>query len=391
MFIETHVGSDAKSNDIVLTFLNSLNVQAYPCGRRRSTDIENDTGDKEKYRIPFDPEARLNTEANNRKHSSLNGFTQTYLKDWDENTLTISLAGYLFTITLDSGYASENAFGTALFNALTTDNKELPEATHLYANILIEDVHLFSGFTEYYTGILRNQSGDVSEKPETALDLVADETAAADIGNFYFSGLSFSATPLTGSTEFKTYDSATNTKNNQTAVSLCLLETTALDENGKPIWKIHEPARLPKIMHGDTEDSVVVAGNTLMQSDLTVEGKATVKEAEIAEKTTVTGELVVKNDDPTKATLDNALITGVLVVTNPASNPDNPNYDPETSPASIVADNAGITALSAGTVEAEDIRQKLEDGEYYKVPVISIQQKSDGFYQLQISRINYKN
>ena len=77
MFIETR--SDTLANEkIKQTFVKSLNVQAFPCGRRRSDSNQV---------IPFDPEARLNTEANNRKHSGINGYTQTFLKsDWNTGT-----------------------------------------------------------------------------------------------------------------------------------------------------------------------------------------------------------------------------------------------------------------------------------------------------------------
>ena len=60
MFIETH----KTENDIDLTFIKSTCIQAYPCGRRR---IPDQTAETAGFRIPFDPEARLNTEANNRK------------------------------------------------------------------------------------------------------------------------------------------------------------------------------------------------------------------------------------------------------------------------------------------------------------------------------------
>ena len=106
MFIETYTDEIA-GVDQILTFIKSSNIQAYPCGRRRAVEDrdlnDNDIVEADEHiRIPFDPEARLNTEANNRKHSSLNGYTQTYLKEWDEKKklLTVALAGYLFNITL---------------------------------------------------------------------------------------------------------------------------------------------------------------------------------------------------------------------------------------------------------------------------------------------------
>jgi hypothetical protein len=60
MFTEVHLKNDDSGQK--LAFINSLNVQAFPCGRRRSEQI---TSADDKYYIPYDPEARLNTEKNN--------------------------------------------------------------------------------------------------------------------------------------------------------------------------------------------------------------------------------------------------------------------------------------------------------------------------------------
>jgi hypothetical protein len=328
MFIETH-----SDGNIILTFIKSTNVQAYPCGRRRSTEVDRD-GDitntpNDTYYFPFDPEARLNTEANNRKHSSLNGFTQTYLKGFEEigsdRYLTIVLNGYLFKINANSIAAADFGAGviTAMIGHLTKglsdDDKAVIEAqmgqkTEIYANILLEDVHLFSGFQDYYTSVLRNQS--VSEQPETSLDLLTTEkattgTSAAQIaatkefGNYYFSGLSFSTTPLVAKAKDQGYtpvtrDSEIYTPEGATAkqqiVSLRILEKDGTN------WKIHQPALLPKIEHGTTEDSIVVYGDTLLHknltigntddknSSLTLYGEATIsKDLEVLGNITVTG------------------------------------------------------------------------------------------------------
>jgi hypothetical protein len=91
MFIKqlTHSNLD-QNKDIKLTFLQSLNVQVYPCGRRRSA-VQNDG---ENYYIPFDPEARLNTEFNNRKLASANGFTESYIDIWNaDNAIKICWDG----------------------------------------------------------------------------------------------------------------------------------------------------------------------------------------------------------------------------------------------------------------------------------------------------------
>ena len=127
LFNETHLYGES-----MLTFIKSTNIQAFPCGRRSSAinydkNSNSKIDDDEKYYFPFDPEARLNTEANNRKHSSLNGYTQTYIKQWDtsQKALTMSLAGYLFSIYLvdkqtspNTDFSVVNDFGTKVIDCL---------------------------------------------------------------------------------------------------------------------------------------------------------------------------------------------------------------------------------------------------------------------------------
>ena len=79
-----------------LAFLKSTAVKAFPCSRRRSTLIDVDgRADtvEDRYYIPFDPEARLNTESNIRKHSGLNGFKQSYIQEWNDITEYYLLLG----------------------------------------------------------------------------------------------------------------------------------------------------------------------------------------------------------------------------------------------------------------------------------------------------------
>ena len=236
-----------------VTYIKSTAVQAYPCGRRRSVD------NKGNVQIPFDPEARLNTEANNRKHSSLNGYTQTYLVDWSEKELSFSLAGYLFQITLDTDLKPEYKFAKAVLSSL---GRPKP-ANKIYANILLEDTQLFAGFQSYFTDILRDQT-TLSAFPSEALDLLVDSnTATAVADNYYFSGLSFSTVPLTDKKdEARSIDSLTMKRTygdnkeytvKQTLVSLCLMEKDATGT-----WKIYEPAKLPKIEHGQNTNSVII-------------------------------------------------------------------------------------------------------------------------------------
>ena len=281
MFIETH--SSSTSNGINLAFIRSLNVQAYPCGRRRSeiVDTDNDPGTVgDQYRIPFDPEARLNTEDNNRKHSGINGFTQTYLKSWDveKKSLDLVISSYLFHISLDDDYSSPNKFGA---NLLTLFNDST--STKIYANIRIEEVPLFKGFTNYNTKVLRDQSsGNDDGDPRGELDLLNSELSnkllnsitwsSNDLAevkkpeNYYFSGLSFSTQPLSEGTSEEAY-SIQESESKQT-ISLCILEKK------EGMWQVYQPALLPSVTHGRAQDSVkvnileatTIEANTVLQS-----------------------------------------------------------------------------------------------------------------------------
>lgn len=287
MFKETHRDTIYENTKLALTFISSAYVQAFPCGRRRSTAISNDSnGDgvssiTEQYKIPFDPEARLNTEANNRKHSSLNGYTQTYLHKWDKDAkvLSLSLAGYLFNITLTDEYIEEDDFGTAAFVALRNTSYQLEKEEDqslveteftddfnksydkLYANILLEELPLVSGAKNYYTEVLRNQSAENEPSLDllcTNIDLTQSENkdAAKKLENYYFSGLSFSVTPFTdktGTQSVKTIKKDGTSK--KTIVSLCILEK---DKNDK--WICNQLAMLPEIKHGPAEKSILVNG-----------------------------------------------------------------------------------------------------------------------------------
>ena len=65
---------------IALGFLNSMEINVFPCSRRNSSIIESQKEGQSHYYFPYDPEARLTTEANKIKETSSNGFTQTYIK-----------------------------------------------------------------------------------------------------------------------------------------------------------------------------------------------------------------------------------------------------------------------------------------------------------------------
>lgn len=304
MFIKTC--TDTIGNQQVnLAFLKSLNVKAFPCGKRRSPEIN-------QVRIPFDPEARLNTEANNLKSAALNGFSTTFLhtRTWDTDTdvLTLSMAGYFFNIDLDNDYRGPAAFCEKL-------SEQIGELDNVYVNILIEDIQLFVGEPKaYYTSVLSSLCvADTSDN--TALDL-ADPNTSSTKNDYYFSGLAFSKEPLTAAVrskyEAQTYDvntyddfsfidDSTGTPISKRVVSLRILEKVKV--GGTDTWQINRRALLPKIEHGNKDDTVVIkdlAVADLNATTLTVDTQnatSLVAESITATDTaTVDGTLTVKTE-----------------------------------------------------------------------------------------------
>lgn len=343
MFIEKY--TDTISNDkVTLTFLKSLNVQVFPCGHRRSTVLSDEVS-----RIPFDPEARLNTELNNLKHSGLNGFTQTYLDLWDDTykKLVVSLAGYLFSIDLDDSYIAPDEFGTSLAKKFESD------ISNIYLNIMIEDTPLFVGEPKAYnTSVLGSL---VESNDESALDLLVrgKTESSSSKDDYYFSGLAFSPTPLVSAVRDK-YSEAVNFKtrddfsflvkigDNQVVkkriISLHILEK--VDSH----WKIHEPARLPHIEHGIDENSVAI--EALGVGELSVDNsninKAVINEADV-KNIKVTSKLTAHNDGGTAEVYADVLKANSATITE------------------LAADNITISNKPVPTIELS------EYGGYYQL------------------------
>lgn len=277
---DTYKDKSGVEHTNTLTFIKSKNIQAYPCGRRRSTSITNSKGSvTQDYFIPFDPEARLNTEQNNRRYASVNGYAQSYVLgidqiDQDKATLSFTISGYNFIIT---NFTDLNTFCTELASSLN-----IREAVDkIYANIKLAEIPLYykEGLINYKTWVLRNQSATVDAANE--LDLFAEGTKATDdnkaskqnraiqdADDYYFSGLAFSYKPITiesleSTDKIPVFSSnyiagSTDTQAEQD-FSLCIFEKIG------DTWTICEEAKLPNIRHGDTEDSVEV-GHLYAQS-----------------------------------------------------------------------------------------------------------------------------
>ena len=240
-----------------LYFLKSTDITTYPCGRRNSTIIEGSDPrtTMDNFYYPFDPEARLNTEDNNRRVSSINGYTQNFIKSWDENGLHLVLGGYSFKIP--------NATNISSFCREKFDDSLTGE---LYANIRIEEIPLYeSTELNYFSWVLRAQNDSAYGDPP-CLDHLIDANAGIDKSNYYFSGLSFTDTPIVPFTDYTTVlneelsrdmpaysikeyegreeDSTLNLATNQIVISLRI----ATRKNGT--WELCQNSLLPDIRHG---------------------------------------------------------------------------------------------------------------------------------------------
>lgn len=237
------------------TFIKSNYIKVFPCGRRRSTYIDlvepSSSLTKEKQYIPFDPEARLNTEANNRKHSGLNGFKQNYLLEWKDGTdeqdgkLVFVISGYVFEITLPKDKVRTlDDFVNALIASkeAASGETDVENTNTISANIRLDNISFFSSTTtalEAKTEVLRNQtqtayvSDCFDEFIEDSQTTKADTT---DRANYFFSGLSFTDTGVLS----------------DGFISMVLF----VKRDG--LWQISNTARLPKIDHGQADNSIKV-------------------------------------------------------------------------------------------------------------------------------------
>lgn len=184
---QVHYGTVAGLNvgdnptSIALGFLNSMEINVFPCSRRNSSIIESQKEGQSHYYFPYDPEARLTTEANKIKETSSNGFTQTYIKSvnfFDDKSLAgtdrivhypdqknptrtktgkndvnfstlpgfnFVIGGYNFNIPLNNPKhpCNLNAFADTIISALA-GLAEQGEPDKLYANIRLVNVPLYS-------------------------------------------------------------------------------------------------------------------------------------------------------------------------------------------------------------------------------------------------------
>lgn len=289
------------NNDRV--FLPSTDINVFPCSRRGQANIEDVA--IENSATYYDPEARLNTERTNRLHTALNGFTNSFIKSYDAEakTLIFVLAGY---------YVEIKNFDPAIIASTLGEGVD-----KIYAHLRLHD-HVSLNVKDYFTEMLYRQSE--SELDANYLDVTY--TINGDHGDF-FVGVSFTKELVEG----------TATHNLQ------------LFSYVNDTWKQTPASLLPKIEHGETENSVKVSGDFTAD---TVNAKNRLSVPVIDTK-------VIEN------TVDD---TGINV-------------------------NDALNIKGDLAVEGS-ISQKIR-GDYYNVPVIVVQQlysADSNEYQLQISRAN---
>ena len=247
MFNEKHQIGRGSNSGQYLSFLGSKYVKVFPCGRRRAYK-------KDGTPIPFDPEAKLNTELNNRKVSGLNSINESFYvgQEWSTDLLRLVIGGYSFDIELADGYKNIVDFCDKTTEFIGNNDKAI------YANIKLSKIQIYesndssydsSNALDSYTWVLKNQSDDTDI---SHLDIEI-KTDPSTIDDFYFSGLSFSTYPLvddmTTDIDYAhgpIYSSADIT---QQDFSIKLF----IYDKG---WKLNPAILLPELSHGDTDKSV---------------------------------------------------------------------------------------------------------------------------------------
>ena len=271
-------------DEMALAFLPSVYIKVFPCARRRSV-VENDADTS----IPFDPEARMNTEKNNRNISSNNGTHQSYLSgfttEYENGALTgvlrFTIKGYNFEISLPATFFDINNNELAInnpvnffcdqllaaFREVTGSSGErlytqtdLNNFNSIYANVLLQAVPLYEGQDDIMDAssvLLRNQDmSDIS----TALDSLKKNGTRTSYTDYFFSGLTLSVLPSAKQDKLESdsrnaYESI-STKSPVPGTFMQEFASLRLFVKNGSTWEINQEALLPEVKHGDIENSI---------------------------------------------------------------------------------------------------------------------------------------
>lgn len=218
-------------------FLSSEDIDIFPCSRRGQYSSN-------PVRV-YDPEARLNTERTNRLKTAINGFTDSFVDsfDFENNTLTFVLAGY--------NIVARNINLDFLANNLLSSNKGT-----IYAHLSLHD-NVSLMVEGYFTEILYRQSTEDNDINSLDVNTVVDTGGSNGISGNFFVGISFTNNPdckdiLTGSNRELIYHN---------------LPIFNMTKNGAT-WQseLVQTSLLPKIEHGETENSIKISGNLTVTS-----------------------------------------------------------------------------------------------------------------------------
>lgn len=250
-------------------FIPSTDINVFPCSRRGQSNIEG-------YASHYDPEARLNTERTNRLHTAANGFKDSFIINTDNNILTFVLAGYYVEV--------KNFSASAIASTLSATNTGT-----LYAHLRLRtDVSL--DIEDYFTEILARQSNSVNNK--NYLDVYYNDKSN-ELSNDFFVGVSFTKIPI------ESTPSATLVPKNLPLFSYINNE-----------WQPVQASLLPKIEHGDTDNSIKFYGDFIVEhgegeekqtsfkveKDLTTLGPTQISKLTVTDTALIEGKTTINND-----------------------------------------------------------------------------------------------
>lgn len=233
-------------------FLSSQSINIFPCSRRGQANIDN----KAEF---YDPEARLNTERTNRIGTAINGFTDSFIESYENNTLVFVLAGY--RVEIKDFEPSEIAA------ALNVNTNKIYAHLSIHDQILVNSVSIDKSITDYYTELLYRQATSNEIIDTQSLDV------KVSVGSV-FTGISFVSAVDTDE-EGKVVAPADYDVSARQLLSRNLLLLTKSGENDP--WVLEQTSLLPKIAHDEAEDSVVVEelhvrSNLQVDDDVQVDG-----------------------------------------------------------------------------------------------------------------------
>lgn len=243
-------------------FFKSSNVNIFPCSRRGH-------GVDEQHQTKFyDPEARLNTERTNRLHTAVNGFNDSFIRSFENNTLTFVLAGYY--IEVKNFVPSEIADSLGIS---ADDDK-------IYAHLSLHD-QVSLRVTDYFTEILYRQSRETNDA--NSLDVTYEQ-------DDFFVGVSFTSTDMERDSVDGTNDLAHH--------------NLQLFSKSGDNWELVQTSLLPHIEHGDTADSIKVIGKI---TTLNLDVDTNIDTDTLKASTEITTPRLTTNDTNTEIVVDRVL------------------------------------------------------------------------------------